>query len=1146
MTIARTLHHSSITDKSTETGSSVQQTLVEKIAAAASAALYSAAYEGLQQPTTSVSQICDHFAGSNFAEKTKFISPPPAARFGTIQWHAEQLGGAVGQLLPFLVSRVLLKSFFREGTAAAEEVGVLSKTAPIGLSLKEAAATGFVSQALFRPTDNDTSFWSQRVMNGGNGAITMTALTASTFGLNKLAGSKAALSFKALRVLRNPIANGIVSGAGAGFLGSELNSVEFKRQFASTDEIEQSMYGSVFLGGVLGAVAQYHISNAKVKEVRTVQESEKVTAPPSQLLLPMDMPIKLAPQTESHISMRTLPETSSAAAAELTETQAPRQYEINFPDPLTPLGQKAWKLLRQLEDTPPEKSIKPGVGESPISVDELQAMHVLKDDWLDGARRMYWKLSDRSTQAHYMVSDGWHLESASAVKQNFAKLVEKSLLYSNEANIFDQRDGFVGINKHPEEIGLKNEEEARAFIELFHRTKPFSPWLWNPVDVDPVALFKMSKWSAVDQIPDHALRGITQHFRRAKQNPDDTEHDIGKLIEAAPGWDVIPSAPIDLATSIGKLSPREKVASQLAFQMAVKDIDAPDLSPFEKFTGEHSAAARAAYAKYFDQSVNANTRLLVKRLTVKFGIPNAVDALTGDRLTSEQQREVVIGLNKFNSPYPLLATIDVPTYFEAFNKLVEKYPMENDAATHHYFGWQNRTALVLTSLFKKNWQNWLDVQERAGRTASQATDFLFAQEPASVKGLAQFLLQHGRKGQDQLGQIADHWSKIQTSEAADYQEVLKTALRARFKNISNERFAEEASRWAVSKSQYPSMEERYQASLAVPSPFPLDRTWTSGSLTGRFIPRDDPRGLFLGEYSNCCQHPGGTAESSAWYGQENPKSGFFVVENADREIVAQSWAIATDNGGLIFDNVEAKGIDRRQSAVAEIYSKAAQSLLTQFHTVTMGTEHSDLDLAGFKPAGPKSLTVPTDFSGYTDSKSQVLLASTKAIPPKPVPFSTVRGATNLDKLSLARISQERLPEGWQHLPWARHTRGLIVQSPDDEIMGYALFEPANRHISDLAVKPSAQSKYAMTLTSTLLKEIRTLGGDWTADMQSSAPYRLIQKAAKFGRLQIISDQLKDTPLGLDQMHHVTFTVSSTPKAPGDSPLQATVPPAAKQ
>jgi hypothetical protein len=199
-------------------------------------------------------------------------------------------------------------------------------------------------------------------------------------------------------------------------------------------------------------------------------------------------------------------------------------------------------------------------------------------------------------------------------------------------------------------------------------------------------------------------------------------------------------------------------------------------------------------------------------------------------------------------------------------------------------------------------------------------------------------LQHGRKSVSQLERISDAWSEVKgNGKIDDFKEALRIGLLSKYKVINDASFAEEASRWNVPEDKYESYEKRFIVSKDLPSPFPLNEKWSVGGLTGRFIPRDDPRGLFLGEHTNCCQNPGGNGESSAWYGQENPKSGFFVVEDSNGEVVAQSWSLVTDDGGLVFDNVEAKGLEKRQDAVRQIYQQAANSLTSRFHTITMGT-----------------------------------------------------------------------------------------------------------------------------------------------------------------------------------------------------------------
>ena len=89
------------------------------------------------------------------------------------------------------------------------------------------------------------------------------------------------------------------------------------------------------------------------------------------------------------------------------------------------------------------------------------------------------------------------------------------------------------------------------------------------------------------------------------------------------------------------------------------------------------------------------------------------------------------------------------------------------------------------------------------------------------------------------------------------------------------------------------------------------------------LKKADPRGIFLGEYTDCCQHPLGEGDTSAWYGHENLGSAFFVVEDTHTgQIVAQSWAWAAEEDldipsdsyddvaavstlrGLVFDSIE--------------------------------------------------------------------------------------------------------------------------------------------------------------------------------------------------------------------------------------------------
>ena len=174
----------------------------ETVANLASSALHAAAYEGVQQPLTSLGQYVDHYkSGAHLTEKLQLFAPVKEAQFGTLEWHAEQLGAAAGQMLPYLASRYLLKPFFAEGKALSK-AGVLSKPSPLKFSVAEAASTGFVSQVLFHPVANKDDFVREKFVDGAKGALNMTVLTATTHGLRYVSEKPFAHTLKISGVLQ--------------------------------------------------------------------------------------------------------------------------------------------------------------------------------------------------------------------------------------------------------------------------------------------------------------------------------------------------------------------------------------------------------------------------------------------------------------------------------------------------------------------------------------------------------------------------------------------------------------------------------------------------------------------------------------------------------------------------------------------------------------------------------------------------------------------------------------------------------------------------------------------------------------------------------------------------------------------------------
>lgn len=82
---------------------------------------------------------------------------------------------------------------------------------------------------------------------------------------------------------------------------------------------------------------------------------------------------------------------------------------------------------------------------------------------------------------------------------------------------------------------------------------------------------------------------------------------------------------------------------------------------------------------------------------------------------------------------------------------------------------------------------------------------------------------------------------------------------------------------------------------------------TKEGYTARFLPRDDPRGMFLGNYADCCQHPDSWAASVAIDGQISKKSSFFVIEDQKGSMILESYVWEDNHRQVCFDSFETIG-----------------------------------------------------------------------------------------------------------------------------------------------------------------------------------------------------------------------------------------------
>lgn len=157
---------------------------------------------------------------------------------------------------------------------------------------------------------------------------------------------------------------------------------------------------------------------------------------------------------------------------------------------------------------------------------------------------------------------------------------------------------------------------------------------------------------------------------------------------------------------------------------------------------------------------------------------------------------------------------------------------------------------------------------------------------------------------------------------------------------------------------------------------------TFGMPGGRFrrLPPDDFRGLVLGEIVGCCQSVGSDGETCALTGFTSTQSGFYVVEDAAGQIVAQSWAWRGQQDELVFDSLEYAKKDFTpacwplllQQVSAALQSNSTAHNVSAFFVGQGGDTPKDLPYLPVIPAQP------ADHAPYEDSAKQYAIWTSPA------------------------------------------------------------------------------------------------------------------------------------------------------------------------
>jgi len=131
----------------------------------------------------------------------------------------------------------------------------------------------------------------------------------------------------------------------------------------------------------------------------------------------------------------------------------------------------------------------------------------------------------------------------------------------------------------------------------------------------------------------------------------------------------------------------------------------------------------------------------------------------------------------------------------------------------------------------------------------------------------------------------------------------------------------------------------------------------------------DPRVLFMGHYTDCCQHIFGYGSSCVEHSLYNKNGSVFVVEKHG-QIVAQSWVWKYKNN-ICFDNIEALSGHHNNNSILELYKQLSDKLKKQYKikNVYIGLGFDDMGLKNYYNPTTNPLPIPEDC--YTDARTVV-------------------------------------------------------------------------------------------------------------------------------------------------------------------------------
>lgn len=324
--------------------------------------------------------------------------------------------------------------------------------------------------------------------------------------------------------------------------------------------------------------------------------------------------------------------------------------------------------------------------------------------------------------------------------------------------------------------------------------------------------------------------------------------------------------------------------------------------------------------------------------------------------------------------------------------------------------------LKLVQVFRRRWRDYFESRFRREFPSTEHYH-LYSDEPESFKmrselahdlislfppdsrysnteGLGEYLIRYDyRRWEKYLRAVTVNWNNLTAEEKQlDPLEAFHAFCSRTYQakiDLSNPFLVAELAQWLpqiASDSENKTATDiirlcgdYYDQSISVPLPKWATGTYKHGGLTGRFLPRQDGRGLFIGCYTKCCQHVGGQASDCSVHAQTSPYACNFVIELKD-QIVANSWVFEGEDERIVFDNVEGIKQMNYNDDIVKIIQEVAQTMKSRL--VTLGTAHTKLNISHLDHQEDIFITPPfwwpKGYLGtYTDARNQVILADNR-------------------------------------------------------------------------------------------------------------------------------------------------------------------------